>query len=181
MSEPTAPSPSTDLDLRPLLARGVDPLYTAVQHAGPIPRGGSFALHAPFDPMPLRRVLARMGFSSSSRQVAERHWQVSLVRDGKGLVLESETEAGCAGLAVPDERLWREGAALHVDVRGMAPPLPMLTILRVIAMASPADELIVHHDRDPLYLYPELAELGWSIEHLPGEVGEVKFRLRQEV
>ena len=37
--------------------------------------------------------------------------------------------------------------------------------------------VMLHHDRDPVLLYPELTELGWSAERLPGEPGELRLRL----
>jgi hypothetical protein len=35
----------------------------------------------------------------------------------------------------------------------------------------------VHHERDPTFLYPELAEIGWSATTIDGEPGEVRLRL----
>ena len=40
--------------------------------------------------------------------------------------------------------------------------------------------LVVHHDREPVFLYPMLAERGWSclsVDHLEGEV---RIRLARE-
>ena len=37
--------------------------------------------------------------------------------------------------------------------------------------------VIVHHDRDPQMLYPELAEIGWRAERIAAEPGEVRLRL----
>ena len=39
--------------------------------------------------------------------------------------------------------------------------------------------VVVHHDRDPVLLYPELAELGWGAERMPGPAGEVRLLLRR--
>ena len=39
--------------------------------------------------------------------------------------------------------------------------------------------LFVHHDRDPLALYPELAEIGWGATALPAEPGRVLLRLER--
>jgi hypothetical protein len=40
--------------------------------------------------------------------------------------------------------------------------------------------VIVHHDRDPLLLYAELAEIGWVAERIGAEPGEVRLRLTRE-
>lgn len=67
----------------------------------------------------------------------------------------------------------------HIDVRGLAPPQPMVSILRHIEQhGRDGRSLIVHHDRDPAMLYPELAERGWSAERIDGEAGEVRLRLQ---
>jgi hypothetical protein len=35
----------------------------------------------------------------------------------------------------------------------------------------------VHHDRDPVMLYGELAERGWTAERIDASAGEVRLRL----
>jgi hypothetical protein len=71
---------------------------------------------------------------------------------------------------------WFDGDALHLDVRGLPPPQPLVAILRLLREQGAA-ELIVHLDRDPVMLYPELAEIGWSAEPVPAEPGSVVLRL----
>jgi hypothetical protein len=77
---------------------------------------------------------------------------------------------------------WRDDDGLHVDVRGLAPPAPLVAILRLVEASVDDTPLIVHHDRDPLLLYPELAERGWVAVRLPdsaGAPGEVRLRLQR--
>jgi hypothetical protein len=83
------------------------------------------------------------------------------------------------GGSVPrDQRRWRDAAGEHIDVRGLAPPQPLLAILRLVQEQGTAGAaVVVHHDRDPAMLYPELAELGWSAERVEGEPGELRLRL----
>lgn len=66
-----------------------------------------------------------------------------------------------------DERIWRTEEALHVDVRGLEPPGPMIAILRLIDGDQVDGALIAHLDREPIFLYPELHERGWAYELLP--------------
>ncbi|MDQ7080585.1 MAG: DUF2249 domain-containing protein [Paracoccaceae bacterium] len=74
---------------------------------------------------------------------------------------------------------WQQEDGLHINVQGLQPPEPMLGILgRIDSLTAPA-QVTVHHDRDPIYLYPELAERGWSWEIVPGEPGEVRLILRK--
>ncbi len=72
---------------------------------------------------------------------------------------------------------WREAGDWHIDVRGLAPPQPLVRILQLLRTLPRDAVLIVHHDRDPLLLYPELAQIGWGAEHIRGEPGEVRLRL----
>ena len=73
---------------------------------------------------------------------------------------------------------WPDADGLHVDVRGLPPPEPFVTIVRLIEAAAPGTVLIVHHDREPYPLYSELAERGWHAERIEGEPDEVRLRLR---
>ncbi|NLD68891.1 MAG: DUF2249 domain-containing protein [Limnobacter sp.] len=76
-------------------------------------------------------------------------------------------------------RCWHETDGAHIDVRGLRPPEPLVAILSLVReLASNATPVIVHHDRDPQLLYPELAELGWTAERIDGDPGEVRLRLR---
>lgn len=77
----------------------------------------------------------------------------------------------------PVARVWRENEALHIDVRGLAPPQPLVSILRLLMSIEDATPVIVHHDRDPQLLYPELAQIDWQAERIAGDTGEVRLRL----
>lgn len=76
-------------------------------------------------------------------------------------------------------RRWSDDDGEHIDVRGLAPPAPLVEILTLVdarsGEASPV--IVVHHDRDPRLLYPELAERGWGVEIVEGDAGEVRLRL----
>ena len=78
--------------------------------------------------------------------------------------------------AIPGRR-WTEDDGIHIDVRGLPAPEPLVAILELIGSIHDDSAVIVHHDRDPRMLYPELAELGWSAEQIDGEAGEVRLRL----
>jgi len=77
----------------------------------------------------------------------------------------------------PDTREWADDDGSHIDVRGLPPPEPMVAILSLLERDIAGDRVIVHHDRDPIFLYPELAERGWSHQRVPGEAGEVRLVL----
>lgn len=74
---------------------------------------------------------------------------------------------------------WTEADGEHIDVRGLPPPQPMVEILRLLHSIEGNRPVIVHHDRDPQMLYPELAEIGWQAEIIATQAGEVRLRLER--
>ena len=70
-----------------------------------------------------------------------------------------------------ESRVWRTPDAVHVDLRGLDPPEPMVIVLRMIDLGEVDSVLIAHFDREPIFLYPELDDRGWSHEMMPSECG----------
>ena len=78
-----------------------------------------------------------------------------------------------------EPKRWRDDQGdEHIDVRGLPPPQPLVAILRLVREVQGA--VIVHFDRDPLGLYPELAEIGWHAERLDAPAGVVRLRLARD-
>jgi len=78
----------------------------------------------------------------------------------------------------PAQSPFEEGDA-HLDVRGRPAPEPMVAILSLCAQAPPGAAIVVRLDRDPVFLYPELAEQGWKATRVAGDAGEVRLRLER--
>ena len=76
-------------------------------------------------------------------------------------------------------RRWHDADGIHIDVRGLPAPEPLVEILRLLRELREPTAVIVHHEREPLLLYPELAEIGWSARHIDAEPGEVRLRLER--
>jgi hypothetical protein len=84
----------------------------------------------------------------------------------------------------PDgERLWTTADGVHLDVRGLECPEPFVRTLGLIERADIGNVVIVHLDQEPLFLYPELDDRGWSHELVSSSCGdpscedEVRLRL----
>ena len=65
---------------------------------------------------------------------------------------------------------------VHLDVREMEPPQPMVEILSRLPELSPEDVLVVKHFREPVPLYAHLEDAGYS--HSIEKLGEGEYRLR---
>lgn len=161
---------ATHLDVRDMIAGGEEPFDLIMRTAREIPAGGVLVIEAPFDPAPLRRVLGKQGFTDHAEEIGPDHWRVWFRRG------ERRPEEA-APAAPPAARIWREADGFHIDVRGLEPPQPMVAILRLLERADCTPAVTVHHEREPIYLYPELAERRWAYEPVPGEPGEVRLRL----
>ena len=92
--------------------------------------------------------------------------------------MNDSCQCNCALDVDGTARQWADPDGWHIDVRGLAPPRPLVAILRLIDATPTLRVLIVHHDRDPKLLYPELAERGWAAEVVAGAPGEVRLRLQ---
>lgn len=154
------------LDVRPMLAAGKEPFSVVMAEAARVPVGGALLLDAPFDPAPLRRVLAGKGFTSQGRRIAEGHWRICF-RRGSAVVVATPRRSGV---------VWIEPDGMHLDVRGLEPPQPLVQILALVDSGE-AEVITVHHERDPVFLYPELEERGWRCQITAQIPGEVRLKL----
>lgn len=80
-------------------------------------------------------------------------------------------------------RLWTTSDGVHLDVRGLECPEPLVQTLGLIERGDVGNVIVVHLDQEPLFLYPELDERGWSHEVISSSCGdpscedEVRLRL----
>lgn len=160
------------IDVRPMLAAGHAPFAAVMQAADGVAVGGVLLIEAPFDPQPLRRVLAGKGFTSYGERAGNGHWRIWCRRGEAGRERLGRAE-GPGGSAT-----WQSGGVVHIDVRGLEAPKPLVAILALIDSGAHQGRIVVHHQREPLYLYPELEERGWSYSRLPAPAGEVRLELR---
>ncbi|HVL54985.1 MAG TPA: DUF2249 domain-containing protein [Burkholderiaceae bacterium] len=72
------------LDVRAQIAAGEEPLPRILQFVETVDADGAgdFVLIAPFDPQPLRWLLATRGFEAWPQQLDEGHWRVLFHRAG---------------------------------------------------------------------------------------------------
>lgn len=67
--------------------------------------------------------------------------------------------------------MWRTADAVHIDLRGLEAPEPVMTVLQAIESGDVDTTLVGHFDQEPILLYPELEERGWSHEIVDSHCG----------
>ncbi|CAM3378815.1 Uncharacterized conserved protein, DUF2249 family [Paracoccus aminovorans] len=81
------------LDVRPLLARGDEPLAAIMAAADALTPGQSLRLLAPFRPVPLFRVMERRGYQHRETPLGGSDWQIDFSRAEQALSQGSTLEA----------------------------------------------------------------------------------------
>ena len=77
-------------------------------------------------------------------------------------------------------RKWRTADAVHIDLRGLEQAETMATVLQTIESGDVDTALVGHFDQEPILLYPDLEERGWSHETVDTQCGDCEggFMLR---
>lgn len=158
----TTPEP-LELDVRPQLARGEEPFGVIMAAADRLQPGQALRLIAPFRPAPLFSVMAKRGFDASDRHRPDGAWEV-VFAPVKDAAPDSGLSAGSAAEAV----LWPD-PVVTMDLTGLMPPEPMVRILEALATMEAGAVLFALLDREPLLLFPELAQRGheWAGNFAP--------------
>lgn len=68
---------------------------------------------------------------------------------------------------------------LAIDLRDLPPPLPMVTLLRLVEALRDDATVTVILDRDPIFVHSELAEIGWSLTLIQQQAEVWRFRLEK--
>ena len=155
------------LDVREDIQRGQEPFARIMAAVKTLGSDQALVLRVPFEPIPLFDVLGKRGLTHWTELHAPDDWSVWFYRDAA-----PRREPG----AVPPT-----AASLRtvLDVRGLEPPQPMLRVLQAIDRLGPGAELEVHHDRRPMFLYPQLDERGFVHETDEPEPRLVRILIRR--
>lgn len=165
----TTPEP-LELDVRPQLARGEEPFGTIMAAAGRLRPGQALRLIAPFRPAPLFTVMADRGYGASDHRRPDGAWEVVFAP-----VDPAPSGPTLATGSAPDAVLWPD-PSLSLDLTGLMPPEPMVRILESLAGMEAGAVLFVLLDREPIFLFPELARRGHEWAGNPAPDGTC-FRL----
>lgn len=152
--------PAVSLDVRPFQERGEEPFSAIMAAVRGVDQGEVMLLRNTFEPVPLYDVLGQRGFEHWTQQLGADDWEVRFFHSGQKSRhritedLEPDDE--------PAEGDWsRADASVEIDVSELVPPEPMVKILAALEELPAGGSLYVQHLRKPMFLYPQLDELGY--------------------
>ncbi len=154
------------LDVRPDLAEGQEPFSKIMQAVGQLHAGQELLLIASFEPVPLYSVLEHQGFTHQTEHAAPDEWRVTFHQTPAATTERApQQQAGAPHPAAsPDADANSIQHTIQLDTRGMEPPGPLVLILNRLETLDADQSLVAHIDREPLLLFPELMERGWTYE-----------------
>lgn len=165
------------VDVREDIRHGREPFSKIMNAAAALQKHEQLLVIAPFEPVPLFRVLEKQGFRHTSRSVAAGEWEVRVTRQSNA----SPPDAAPSGASPGSCR--DSGLApmkmVEVDARGLEPPQPLIKILETLAELSDGGQLNARTDRRPMHLYPQLEERGFTAETLEQPDGSFLTHVRR--
>lgn len=155
------PGNFVELDVRPVIETGKDPLTLILQKVKDLQAGSVLKIINSFEPTPLVNLLAKKGFESYTETIGDElvytYFYKNTTQVWKNEVQISNHSEGW------EEALDRfHGNLETVDVRSLEMPLPMHRILEALIQLQPGKALFVYHKRIPVFLLPELEEQHFS-------------------
>ncbi|MCW3091829.1 MAG: hypothetical protein JWP81_2898 [Ferruginibacter sp.] len=172
------PADMIELDVRPVIESGKDPLNIIVEKIATVQPGQVLKIINSFEPVPLILLLEKKGFTSYTDTVSD-----SLVETY--FFKEQIVPAAQSSKTVNGSEGWQElmqkfkDHIQSIDVRDLAMPLPMVTILEALEVLPAGTALFVAHKKIPVFLLPELADrkFDYRIQEISeGEVNLLIFK-----
>ena len=166
-----------DLDVRPILNSGRDPLNIIMQTVKSVRPGQVLRIINTFEPTPLILLLEKKGFLSYVVRENEEQTD-SYFYNSEGSANHLKTEAVVTGN-------WNEcvlaytGKMVELDVRHLEMPGPMMAIMESLEHLPENHALYIYHKRIPVFLLPELVQRNFEYrinELNEGHVHLIVFR-----
>jgi len=159
------------VDVRDDIRRGGEPFARIMAAVKALAVDEVLVLRAPFEPIPLYDVLGKRGFEHWTECRGAEDWWVTFYRGAAIEVSRATSRAERAESAA--------AASRTIDVRGLEPPQPMVRVLESLDALPAGGELVVLHERRPMFLYPQLDERGFVHETDEPAPGVVRIRIRR--
>ncbi len=167
-----------ELDVRPILAGGVDPFEKIQETLKTLKSDESLLLINTFEPIPLLNILKTKGYNYRVERPSDQEVHTYLFKDEA-----SSDESGIPNAQASGETEFSFETMestykdrLHeIDVRDLEMPLPMVSILEELEKVKDTEALYVHHKKLPQYLIPELKDRGY--QYVAKEIDEINLKL----
>ena len=175
-----SPDKIIDLDVRPAIQSGKDPLNMILQKVKAIDQGQVLKIINSFEPTPLMHLLGKKGFESYSEMITADLVQTYFYKKSTGTAqnLAANVSNNSKGW---DEILHRfHGKLERIDVRNLEMPLPMHAIMEALKSLPAGKALFVYHKRIPVFLLPELEEQKFSYRTREVSEGEVNLLIYKD-
>ena len=149
------------LDVRAMLAGGIDPLKHIQQTVKALLPGQALKIVNTFEPTPLIRLLEKQGFQAYTDFIEKDRTETyfSKAAGAADLSIAVVAEAGDDWDQVMKSY---EGRLQEIDVRHLEMPGPMISILEALEQLPAHNALYVNHKRIPVYLLSELKDRGFD-------------------
>ena len=164
----------TVLDVRPMIAKGDDPLSIIMAKVKAMKAGHVLKIVNSFEPAPLITMLQKKGFDTYVDEISFELIETYFYKpkESSSSIMENEPVI----LQDWENVLQRyNGRTVTVDVREMEMPMPMMTILESLENLPEEKALFVYHKRIPVFLLPELADRGFDYRIKEISAGEVQM------
>jgi uncharacterized protein (DUF2249 family) len=170
----------TELDVRPLIASGNDPLAEIIRKTKALQPGQVLKIVNSFYPQPLILLLEKQGFETFADTIDDNLVETYFYKKHSYPIDHPQP----ANQPVDDgwdsilEKF--KDNIQSIDVRQLEMPLPMITILAALDDLPPATALFVYHKRIPVFLLPELATRNLSYRIKEISEGQVNLLIYKE-
>src|SRR5690242_4359487 len=142
-----------ELDVRPIIDSGDDPLKLIVQTVKKVRKGQALKIINTFEPAPLITLLKKQGFESWVDYKEEQLIETYFYKKEEVAEESGEKEENGDWDKYIDKY---KNKTATIDVRDLEMPQPMLTILDSLDRLPFGNALFVYHKRIPVFLLPEL-------------------------
>ncbi|WP_276502598.1 DUF2249 domain-containing protein [Terrimonas pollutisoli] len=169
----------TELDVRPLITSGKDPLALIMQKIKWLKPGQTLKIVNSFYPEPLILLLKKQGFDSFADVIDDDLVETYFYK-------KENTKTQIAEPVRDAQQGWDDVLQKHkdklqeLDVRRLEMPLPMMAILNALDKLSAGSALFVYHKRIPVYLLPELADRKFNYRIKEIREGEVNLLIYKD-
>lgn len=126
---------SVTLDVRPLLAQGIEPFNAIVEAKQRLQPGQILVLRAPFEPVPLYEIFRSEGYQVEAKQQGEHGWEVRFIPESTSDQAERE-----------------------MDLRFLEPPAPLQKALEGVRSLGRDERLTLHTRFRPVHLFEQIDE-----------------------